>query len=199
VIIMATVINNAYVVSLSSTRIAGIKKYITNGKTEIPVAGQVMKPADVIKVFQASLDTRAFVKTKKAELKAALKERDDAEVARVATDDALKGWVTNRFGVDSTEAHEIGYAPKKVAEKSVETKATAIVRGKATREARHTLGPKQKAKIKGTTVVLTASADPTATTSSAPVVDPAPAAGQPAVAVVSPVVAAAASPVGTGH
>jgi len=158
---MASKLTNAIVVDMSTTRVAAIKKYLTNTKTEIPVAGEVLKPAAVAAVFQNSVDTRGAVTTKRAELKAAQKSRDDAEVARVAADDALKGYVTNRFGADSTEAHEFGYGPKKVAVIPVDTKQQAVVRNKATREARHTMGPKAKLKVKGTTVVLTASAAPT--------------------------------------
>jgi hypothetical protein len=155
---MASKITNANVIDICTTRVSGIKKYITNSKTEIPVAGKMLKTPQVSAVFQNSIDTRGAVATKRAELKAAQKARDEAEAERVVTDEALKGYVTNVFGVDSTEAHDLGYAPKKVAEKSVDTKQQAIVRNKATREARHTMGPKQRAKIKGTTVVLTASA-----------------------------------------
>jgi hypothetical protein len=194
---------NASIIALATMRLAGMKKYLTNNKTEIPVAGQILKPSDVTGVFQNSLDTRAAVTTKKAELKAARAERDKAEAARIDTDDALKGYVLNRFGVDSTEAHTFGYAPKKVAVVDVDTKQQAIVRGKATREARHTMGPKEKAKIKGTMVVLTASADPTneapVATTAAPVVGAVASAdaagsatqatGQPAAGVVNPTVA----------
>jgi hypothetical protein len=175
---MASKITNAIVIDMCTTRVSGIKKYITNSKTEIPVAGKMLKTPQVSAVFQNSIDTRGAVAAKRAELKAAQTARDEAEAERVVTDEALKGYVTNVFGADSTEAHELGYAPKKVAEKSVETKQQAIVRNKATREARNTMGPKQKAKIKGTTVVLTSSLQPAdaATTAAAviaPVVTPA--------------------------
>ena len=160
---MASKLTNAIVIDMCTTRVNGIKKYIPNSKTQIPVAGKMLKTPEVSAVFQNSLDTRGMVTTKRAELKAAQKARDEAEVVRVTTDDALKWYVTNVFGVDSTEAHEIGYAPKKVAEKSVATKQQAVARNKATREARHTMGPKQKEKIKGTMVVLTASAELAAT------------------------------------
>jgi hypothetical protein len=169
----ASKLTNAIVIDMCTTRVSGIKKYITNSKTQIPVAGKMLKTPQVSAVFRNSIDTRGAVATKRAELKAAQKARDEAEAERVVTDEALKGYVTNVFGVDSTEAHELGYAPKKVAEKSVETKQQAIVRNKATREARHTIGPRQKAKIKGTAVVLTSSLQPAdAVTTAAAVVTP---------------------------
>jgi hypothetical protein len=215
---------NADIIDACTTRIAAIKKYITNSKTEIPVSGQLLNRAGVIAIFQGSLDTRAAVSTTKAELKAAQAERDDAETVRAAADDALKGWVTHRFGADSTETHAFGYGPKKVAVIPVETKQLAIERNKATREARHTMGPKAKLKVKGTTVVLTASAgaadagaSPVATSAPAVVVTPLaaavaappeasspppvavvtspPAALPPTVTVVNPAVAQAAAPV----
>jgi len=54
--------NNA-IVTNSNKRISAMKKYVTNAKTEIPIAGQVLKPAEVISVFQDDLDNRAAVVT----------------------------------------------------------------------------------------------------------------------------------------
>jgi len=50
----------------------------------------ILKPAQVISVFQDSLDTRAAVTATQASYKSALADRVNAEVKRQATDDALK-------------------------------------------------------------------------------------------------------------
>ena len=60
----------------------------------------------------------------------------------------------------------------------METKAAAADKSLATRAARHTMGPKQKAKIKGTVAVTAPATTPAAT---------APAAASPAAMVVAPV------------
>jgi hypothetical protein len=176
---MAARLTNAEVINASTMRLNVIGTYLTNPKTEIPIAGERLKPAGLAAIFQGSLDTRAAVAALEAQLKAARSMRDEAEAKRIAAETALGAWVPNYFGADSNEAHAFGYGPRKVGEKSVETKKQAIERNKATRKARHTMGSKQKAKIKGTTVVLDASADPTAADANAPAPAPAPA-GAPA-------------------
>ena len=175
---MAARLTNSEIINASTIRLAAIHAHLTNAKTEIPIAGQLLKPAGVAAIFQDGLDTRASVAALEAQLKAARSARDEAEAKRVTADVALGAWVPNYFGADSAAAHSFGYTPRKVAEKSVETKKQAIERNKATRAARHTMGSKQKAQIKGTMIVLTASADPApAANQPPPVVQASPAQG----------------------
>jgi hypothetical protein len=65
--------------------------------------------------------------------------------------------VVNQFGATSKEAHEFGYLPARVPVRSVETKLQAVLQSKATREARHTMGSRQRKEIKG---VLPAPGEP---------------------------------------
>jgi hypothetical protein len=108
-----------------------------------------VKPATIVAVFQKSLDTRAEVTVSAAAYKASLAERGAAESDRASYDDGLKAWVLNRYGADSPEAHEFGYAARKVSVKSAATKAQAVALNAATRKARGTVGKKEKLKIKG--------------------------------------------------
>ena len=153
-------IRNDTVVTNNNKRIAALKKYVTSSKTEIPIGGAKLKPADVIAVFQDSLDTRAAVTATQGSYKEALASRASAEQKRAVTDESLKQWVLNWFGVSSAEAHEFGYAARKVPDVSAATRANAVLLNHATREARGTKGPKAKLKIKGTLVVPTAPAPP---------------------------------------
>jgi hypothetical protein len=193
--------NNNTIVTNNQKRINALKKYVTNSKTEIPVSGEVLKPAQVISVFQDSLDTRAAVTATQASYKSALADRVNAEVKRQATDDALKGWVLNRFGADSAEAHEFGYSARKSPVLSAAERATAVLQNHATRQARGTMGKKAKLKIKGTLVAPTVPAAPASVAAPAAVV---PVTAAPAVKpvvsvpVAAPVAAApAAAPVAT--
>jgi hypothetical protein len=165
-------LTNADVVASCTATISAIDEHLGNSTIEIPIAGQLLKPPAVSAIFQNGIDSRASVTTISAQLKVARKARDAAEARRSAADVALKAWVINRFGADSTESHAFGYGPRKVAVIPVETKQQAIVRNRATREARHTMGPKKKAEIKGTTVVLTSSLQPADAASTAPAVAP---------------------------
>jgi hypothetical protein len=161
--------NNAKIVATCGQRLAALKKHVKT-KTAMKVGGDSMKPADIIAAYQAAIDSRAALIPQRASYKAALVARNNAEVTRQAIDKKLKAWVVNEFGADSQEAEEFGFLPTKVTEKSAETKALAVQKGRATREARGTKGKRQKEKIKGTIPDPTAPADPATT---APAASPA--------------------------
>jgi hypothetical protein len=165
-------INNSNVVTNNGKRIAALRKYVTNSKTEIAVDGEHLKPADLIAVFQDSLDTRAAVTATQGAYKKALAEKEEAETKRAVTDDALRVWVLAWFGANSAEAHEFGYAARKKAVLTAEERAAAVAASQATRKARGTVGPRAKLKIKGAPVASTA---PAAPASNAEAAAPAPA------------------------
>jgi hypothetical protein len=131
------------------------------------INGQPMKPADVIGIYQTCIDTRAELAKQRAAYDAALAARDSAESARLVTDRGLRAWVTGAFGADSQTAQEFGFLSPKIGAKSAATKATAVEKSLATREARGTKGKRQKEKIKGTLVAPAAPAVPAITTPAA--------------------------------
>jgi hypothetical protein len=141
--------NNATVIDKCTQRLNALKKYVKSN-AEIPIGGETHNLADMIKIYQTCLDTRAAITAKRAELKAAMLDRQTAEALRRTADRALKPWVVNTFGADSQAAHDFGFPPNKVPVHNVQKKAHAVAQSKATRTARHTMGKKQKAKIKGT-------------------------------------------------
>ena len=53
----------------------------------------------------------------------------------------------NMFGDQAEPLADFGMSPPKVHTPTVEQKASSVVKGKATRQARHTMGKKQKAQI----------------------------------------------------
>ncbi len=141
-------IGNDSVVSACTQRVSAIKKYL-GAKDEIFVAGEQAKAGNVAQTFQDALDTRAAAVTAKGEYKSALAARGEADTKRLAAEAALQPYVMQRFGASSTAAHDFGYAPRKVADKTVVSKAKAALLNKATREARGTKGSKAKQQIKG--------------------------------------------------
>jgi hypothetical protein len=164
--------NNSTIVTTNNKRIAALKKFITNGKTQIPIAGQQMKPADVIAVYQDDLDTRATVVSTKATYESAVEKRTEASQKRQVVDEALGPWVLNTFGPTSAEAKEFGFAPRKKPTMSAKGRAAAVDANQATRAARGTVGKKAKEKIHGAVVPPTAPAAPA--NNAAPVAAPAP-------------------------
>jgi hypothetical protein len=136
------------VVAACTQRVAAIEKYLS-AKDEVFVGGEAMKATDLTQVYQEALVKRAAAITAKGEYKSALAARDAAEAKRLAVDVALQPYVLQRFGANGTEAHDFGYAPKKVGEKSAVKKAKAVLLNKATRDARGTTSRKAKQEIKG--------------------------------------------------
>ena len=86
-----------------------------------------------------------------------------------------------RFGANSAVAHDFGYAARKAGHVDAETRAAAVKLNRATRDARGTMGKRERLKIKGT-LTPTDSAPPAASAVSSPVAP----------------VAVPAAPVGTG-
>jgi hypothetical protein len=77
----------------------------------------------------------------------------------------------------STTLEDFGYTPRKPRTVKPQTKVTAAAKAKATRTARHTVGPKKKLAIKGTVSATTApEAAATATTPATPATASVPAA-----------------------
>lgn len=164
---MSTNRNNAKIVATCGQRLLALKKHVKTKTTTIKTAGEQTKLADLLAIYQASIDTRNALVPSRAAFDKALAARDRAEVARLATDKKLKAWVVNEFGADSPEAQEFGFLPPKIGAKSVETKALAAEKLRATRVARGTMGKRQKEKIKGTVVAPAAPADPAVTVTAA--------------------------------
>jgi hypothetical protein len=181
--------NQAEVVATCTARIKALKANVASTKAVVVLGGVAHKASDVVAIYQACLDNRATLDTQRAEVKATLATLEAADAKRIETERALKPWMINTFGATSKEAHDFGYLPPKKPVQSVDTKAQAKVRREATRAARHTMGPKQKEKIKGTMVVLTAPAAPANTVPAA-----APAASAPNATTIALTLSAAPSP-----
>jgi hypothetical protein len=187
--------NSNSIAAACNQRIEGLKKHVT-AKTEILINGESSSLAQTIAIYQGSLDARSALKAARNQAEVALQEWNAAEATRSSMDAGLKQWVFAKFGPSSQEAKDMGFTPRKVGKKSVATKNGAVEQSAATREARHTMGKKQKARIKGTVVVPTAPAAPA--TSEAPVAQAA-AASQPVVAAVPSNGAAAVAANGAAH
>jgi hypothetical protein len=141
--------NNATVVDACTQRLRALTSYV-DGKATIAINGRKLALEEVLAIFEESLDSRAELARQRAAVKVAMARRATAEAARREAERALKAWVGNEFGIASKEAIDFGYPPAKKPEISVEAKALAVARRKATREARHTMGKRQKEQVRGT-------------------------------------------------
>jgi hypothetical protein len=161
---------------------AGIDKYLASEAT-IPLDGTATPPADVKKGLQNTINAADATEAARAVWLASSAAEQGLRDTTVSTLTSLRSFVMLKFGSNAIATlADFGFQPRKRTAPTVETKAVAAEKSLATRTARHTLGPKQKAKIKGT-VAVTAPATPPAA--------PEPTAASPA----APVVVAPAAPV----
>ena len=146
---MANEPKNAVVVDKCAQRITALTDHVPPN-AEIAIDGVIHTAAGVIAMYQHCLDGRARLAARRADVQVELAARVVSEETRLANDRALKAYVTHRFGAHSKEALDFGFPPPKDQKKTPETKARAVDLAKATREARHTIGPKKKLEIRGT-------------------------------------------------
>jgi hypothetical protein len=119
------------------------------GKTSIPVGGKSMTPQQIVAIFQRHLDAMAALTKQRAQTTAAVQtERAERATAQAAVP-YIRNYVAAAFGESSAQYASLGFAPRKPAQKTVESKAQAHVKMLATRKARQTMGKLQKAKIHG--------------------------------------------------
>jgi hypothetical protein len=114
------------------------------GKTEYT-------PATLSAFFQKRIDAINLVVTTKAAWQAAIAAYHtlDRQTALVTRD--LRNLVIAAYGADSEKLQHFGFSPPKEREISEEAMRAAVLKRLATRKARGTLGPKQRAAITGET------------------------------------------------
>jgi hypothetical protein len=128
--------------------VSGITKRL-QGVSSLAIAGKTYTPAELVALFQ-SLDAKlAEVNTAEAKLRdawAAYRSLSK-EIAPIII--GFRHALRNLFGAQSEVLSDFGLSAPKRSKPTVETQAAAVKKRLATREARHTMGPKQKAAITG--------------------------------------------------
>jgi hypothetical protein len=155
--------------------IAGAQKHTPNGSLTLGSATYTV-PA-LVQLVKSLADALDAADAAKASWQDALKNATDtkAKVGPVVRD--YQSWVAVTYrGTPSTLA-DYGVTPRKAPTPlTAQQKATAALKRKATRTARHTMSKKQKKNVKGAAPAATPVAS---TTASTPVVGPSPAASAP--------------------
>ncbi|HLK39895.1 MAG TPA: hypothetical protein VKU41_24230 [Polyangiaceae bacterium] len=148
--------SKADVVHLAEQLIAGTDKHLT-GVTQVILGGGTYTPEQIAAKLQSLVKLRTDVDQAKAATKARLAtEKTDMPALRTFIG-AFVSYVKGAFGSAPDVLADFGIHPKVRAPLTVEAKAAAAAKRKATRAARHTMGTKQKKGVKGvvTGVVLT--------------------------------------------
>ncbi len=157
--------------------VAGTLKHTPNGS--FTIGSESFTAANLVQLLQGLADAIAKVDAAKAAWQDALTSLDE-EHAKV--DPVLRGYqslLLATYGNAPATLADYGLAPRKgPTPPSADVKAAAVAKRAATRKARHTMGKKQKAEIKGTVPATTGSAPATDAPASPPVA-PSPVASAP--------------------
>jgi hypothetical protein len=126
--------------------IAAINAYVKN---PVNLSGVSYAPQQLVVLFQTGIDTSdATDKAHTAWQIAVDAERTNAR-ALSGIQAGLRHYVLATYGAASPEAAAFGFTPKTPRTVTSETKANAAKKRVATREARHTMGVRQKQDVKG--------------------------------------------------
>ena len=104
--------------------------------------------AALLAKFQSRVDASQATKASRASLRTAVSSEQalDAEVGPLRQ--AMKQYLQSRFGKNSPKLQAFGFTEAKRPQKSAQSKAGAVVKMQATRDARHIMGKKQRLAIK---------------------------------------------------
>jgi hypothetical protein len=141
---------------------AGIQKHFGTGGSLV-VAGTPLTPAEVLASMQTLADLRAAVSDAKAALQAKVAAEEAQAPALRRRMTAFVAYVRATLGNAPDVLADFGLKPTKTPEPlTVAQRTEAVARAKATRAARHTMGPQQKKAVKGTVTTIVSSAPETA-------------------------------------
>ncbi len=149
------------VADFAKNLIAGTAKHVAN-ETQVTFAAGSFTPAQITAKLQTLVNLRDGVDAAKAAAKTKLAaEKADMPALRTFMA-AYVAYVKAVFGGSPEVLADFGIHPKARAPLTVEAKAAADAKRKATREARHVMGSKQRKRVKGavTGVVITPTAAP---------------------------------------
>jgi len=128
--------------------IDGLKKNLASYPS-LTVGSEKLPPADIVAKLQKRVDLAKATAAALAAYKTALKTELDARDQSAGFVLALKRMVAAMFFDSASTLADFGLTPERRAVRTAAQKADAAKLAKATREARHTAGKKQKKAIKG--------------------------------------------------
>jgi hypothetical protein len=115
--------------------------------TKLTLAGQTYTPAQIASVFSAVATAVAAVAPAKAQLQKLVASQGAALKAATQLYTALKQYVESVYGKGNPELAAFGFSTALPQQPSSETKALAQAKAKLTRQARGTLGPREKLSV----------------------------------------------------
>jgi hypothetical protein len=126
--------------------IAAFTKYFAAKKIKVTIDGKVYPPDQVISTIQGRVTAETNVETTRGQYAQAVAAAKAEVASTKAFYAAAKQIVLVTYASQPAVLAEFGLAARKVGTPSVATKQAAIVQAKATRVARHTMGPRQRSR-----------------------------------------------------
>ena len=161
---MSTKVTKVTMIQRVRDLIAGTLKHSPNGS--LTFDGQTFTAQSLIQVFQDLENAISKVDAAKASWKDALKNMAGTKAKVNPIIRGYRSWVVTTYGDAPTMLADYGVTPRKApAPLTADKTVIAVAKRAATRAARHTASPKQKAAIKGdvkVSVVTTPAATPPA-------------------------------------
>jgi hypothetical protein len=152
--------NKAVTINTNRQAIAGVQKHFASTPT-IVLDGTPATPTNVIATLQGANDAIDRAAAAEKAFHDAVSAKNAAVAKGSALVGALKNLVKSQIGSSHGVLGDFGFSTPTRQTPDEATKAAAVVKRAATRAARHTMGKRQKAPIKGV-VQATPATPPTA-------------------------------------
>jgi hypothetical protein len=146
--------SNEKVVANAKQLSAGVTKHMGTA-TQVAFAGGPYTPAQITAKLDRVVSLRAATDAAKDAAHARVVAEQAEMPSLLAFMAALVGYAKVVYGDQPEVLADFGIRPKARAKPTAETKAAAVVKRASTREARHTMGPRQKQSVKGAVVGVT--------------------------------------------
>jgi hypothetical protein len=152
--------NKAKTINVNRQAIAGVQKHFASTPT-IVLDGTPTAPTDVIAALQGANDAIDRAAAAEKAFHDAVTAKNAAIAKGNAFVGALKSLVKSQIGSSHGVLGDFGFSPPTRQTPDEATKAAAVTKRAATRTARHTMGKRQKAPIKGVVQATPATAPTT--------------------------------------
>jgi hypothetical protein len=129
----------------------GIDKHFQALST-LMLGAKVFTMPELKALIQSDIDASDASVQSRAKLKADVQVERNTHAKVNPVLRLFKAYVISQFGETNDASQtlaDFGLTPRKTTKKTVATKVVALKKTEATRAKRHTMGPKQKAKVKG--------------------------------------------------
>lgn len=135
--------------SVDQKFLAGLQRHFKSSKT-IAFGGRSYTYKELVDIFQASIDAANASDVKYGEWLDTVKAHRKIEQATMAVRRGFRKFVIALLGETSSSLIDFGIKPRKKTKKlTLDEKTAALKKVQATREARHTMGKRQKRKVVG--------------------------------------------------